>query len=315
MTDSPTMSREPADEDVTLARYARHVAKSSKVLWVDGTPWTLKDRVLRPLTMPHRMKPVDRAKLRAALKETGALLAQWTEGWDTAPCDWWYVCCDQPDYDVGTLRRTVRYAIRKGLQECDVRRVDPNWFAENGFPVYRAAFRRYGAAPLLTREGFAEEFRRHAEYPGRETWGAFIQGQLVAWATCILIEDAVAIASSKSDPAYFKSKPNNAVQYALTRHYLQERRLRYVLSGARVLAHDTNIQEFNEKMGFRKVYCPLRLELSSLAAVAAALHPPAWARRLGLRKLLPIPMERLDALATVVQISRSCRSLTPPNAE
>jgi hypothetical protein len=312
MTDIPVVASELADGDVTVLRYAESVARRSRIIWIDETPWAVTNRLLRPLPMPHRLKSVDRAKLRAAIKETDALLAQWTEGWDTETCDWWYVCCDQPDYDVSSLRRTVRYAVGKGLRECEVRRVEAQWFAENGFPVYEAGFRHYGATPVLTEDQFAEEFRRHALYPGRETWGAFINGELVAYATCIVIEDAVAIASSKSNPAYFKSKPNNAVQYTLTRHYLRERRLQYVMSGARVLAHDTNIQEFNEKMGYRKVYCPLRLELSSRAALAAALYPTGWARRLGLRTLFPNPVSKLDALASALQISRSCRDVKTP---
>ena len=112
------------------------------MLWVSGAPWALTDRILRPLTMPHRMAPVDRAAIRAALKDSGALFAQWTEGWDTQACEWWHICCDQRDYDISQFRKVARYDVRRGLQECEVRKVDNEWFAENGFPVYAAAFRQ-----------------------------------------------------------------------------------------------------------------------------------------------------------------------------
>jgi hypothetical protein len=255
------------------------------------------------------MKPVDRAHIRAALRETGALLAQWTEGWDTAPCDWWYVCCDRKDYDISSLRKAARYDVRRGLQQCQVRKVDAEWFASNGFPVYSAAFRHYGTTPGLTETEFVDEFRAHATYPGRETWGAFMNDRLIAWESCIVIDDAVVSASAKCDPAYFIARPNNALVYVLTRHYLRERRLRYVTSGSRVLLHATNVQAFNEKMGYRKVYCPLRTELGSIVAFLTMLRLPGWARRLGLGTLLRGPIDKLDAVAAAVRVSRSCQDV------
>jgi len=245
------------------------------------------------------------------MKETGARLAQWTEGWDTGECDWWYVCCDQKDYDLATLRKDPRYEVRKGLDQCTVRALDPGWFAENGYPVYAAAFARYGTRPLLDAAGFAREFLGHAEYAGRETWGAFVDARLVAWQSCIVVDDAVFSASSKSDPAFLKAKPNNALLYTLTRHYLRDRGVRYVTSGSRVLLHDTNAQEFKERMGYRKIYAPLRAELGALASLASSVDLPALAGKLGLRKRLGRSIEKLEALGSVARIARSCRTVPP----
>jgi hypothetical protein len=291
---------------MTLAEYAKHVATSAKVLWVDGIPWEIEGRVLRPLAMAHTMKAVRRASIQAAIKETGAALAQWTEGWDTQPCDWWYVCCDCPDYDISNLGKVARYDVRRGLAQCEVRRVDSRWFASNGYPTYAAAFQRYGAPPALNENEFVDEFLRHAEYPGRETWGAFVGERLVAWESCIVVDDAVISSSAKADPAFLKARPNNALVYVLTRHYLRERRLAYVTSGSRVLVHDTNVQEFQEKMGYRKVYCLLRSELSPIASLLSSRGLQKWIHHLGLQRLLKGRMEKLEALAAIAGISRSC---------
>ena len=133
------------------------------------------------------------------MKEIGALLAQWSEDWDTAPSEWWYICCDQPDYDLGMLRKMPRYDVRKGLQECEVRLVDGEWFAAHGFPVYESAFRHYGSSPRLSEAQFVSEFRRNADYPGREAWPTFLGDKLVASASCVVIDGAVILASWKSD--------------------------------------------------------------------------------------------------------------------
>lgn len=287
------------------------MARRATVVWSDGIPWVLKDRILRPLSLPHRWKALDGASVRGAMKKAGAVLAQWTEGWDEPEGDWWYVCCDQKDYDLSTLRKDPRYEVRKGLDQCEVRLCQAAWFAENGYPVYAAAFARYGAPPPLTEEGFVREFREHARYPGRETWGAFLGGKLVAWQSCIVIDDAVLSASSKSDPSHLKAKPNNALLYVLTRHYLRDRGAAYVTSGSRVLLHDTHAQDFKERMGYRKIYALLRAELAPMAAFVASLGLPGWARRLRLEKALGSPIEKLDALTSVARISRACRDTRP----
>ncbi len=134
------------------------------------------------------------------------------------------------------MRKDPRYETRKGLEQCEVRRVDSRWFAENGYGVYASAFGRYGTPPPLQEAGFVQEFLNHAEFPGRETWGAFRRGRLVAWQSCLVIDDVAFSVSSKSDPAHLKAKPNNALLYTLTRHYLRERNVAYVTSGSRVLA-------------------------------------------------------------------------------
>jgi hypothetical protein len=289
--------------------YAAHVARTSAVLEIAGIPWVSRGRVLRPLSMPHRMRAIPREGVRAAIREVGARLAQWTEEWDVGPCDWWHVCCDRQDYGIDQLGKSVRYDTRRGLERCEVRRVDPEWFATAGFAVYAAAFRRYGTLPPMDQSGFTVEFREHALYRGRETWGAFVGGTLVAWASCIVIGDAVDLASWKSDPEYYKARPNNALLYALTHHYLGERGVRYVMSGSRSLLHQTRVQDFEEKMGYRRVYCPLRIELSPATAAVNALGLPGWARRLR----MPLgSLTRLQALDAAVRISRSCRKVGVP---
>jgi hypothetical protein len=250
------------------------------------------------------MRPVDRSHLREAIQECRALLAQWTDEWDKEPGDWWHICCDQKDYSLDQLKKMVRYDVRRGLQECEVRRTDGEWFADHGYSVYAAAFQHYGTPPPLTEDQFRQEFRRHALYPGRETWGAFVSGRLVAWESCLVIDDAAILASAKSDPAFFKARPNNALLYVLTRHYLRERRLAYVMSGSRVLRHETNVQGFNEKMGYRKIFCPLRIQLRPMTAALNALRLPVWARRLAVRRFFRDPLEKLEAIAKAVQISR-----------
>lgn len=261
-----------------LAAYVKSLESTSGVVWVGDLPWQLQGHALRPLWMPHQRQAVNRDAVRVALARTGAAFAQWTEGWDTPPGGWWYICCDDSEYDLGRLPKGPRYDVRRGLDRCEVRRLDPDWFAQNGYPVYQAAFRHYGAKPPLSECGFVDEFKKNARFPGRETWGAFVAGHLAAWESCLVVGDASFSSSARSDPAYFKARPNNALVYVLTRHYLRDRSMKYHSAGARVLLHRTNVQEFLGRMGYRRVYCCLRLEVGWKGRLLRTLQPQLWPR-------------------------------------
>ncbi|MBM4396217.1 MAG: hypothetical protein FJ087_11050 [Deltaproteobacteria bacterium] len=292
---------------MTLDAFVAHAGATSTVVQVAGEPWQLSGRRLGPLAPPHRPPAASAEAVRRALAGTGALVASWNDGWDTPPLPWWWVCCDDPGYDVEGLPRNARRDVRAGLRRCEVRRVEPAELAEGGFAVYRAAFERYDVhVTALTAEGFAAEVRRNAAYPGRESWGAFADGRMVAWASCIVVDDVVLLASAKSDPAHLKAMPNNAIAYELARHYLRDRRMRYVTDGSRTVAHDTRYQDFLLRMGWRKVFCPLRLVLSPAARLAARSGADRWGRLLLLHRLAPVPFARVEALAAMDRIAREC---------
>jgi hypothetical protein len=111
-------------------------------------------------------------------------------------------------------------------------------------------------------------------------------------------------ASAKSDPTSFKAHPNNALVYTFTHHYLRDRGLRYVTSGARPLLHRTNAQEFKERMGYRKVYSRLCTELNWMGSVVARTRPQGLIRRVGLGERLRGRVEQLEAFVAAVDISR-----------
>lgn len=298
---------------MTLDEYAQHVARFSTVVSIDGDPWRMGNRVLGPMAMPHRVPPVDRAKVRRAMRETGALVARWHDAWDTEPCDYWFLCCDDPEYDIDKIpSKNARRDVRAGLRHCDVRRVEPVWIAEHGYQVYAAAYERGGqeTVPVSERE-YVSGTKTMAELDGFEVWAAFIGGRLVSHAQCIVMDDAVDVWSVKTDPVYLKSCPNNALFYELTHDYLQERGLLYVMAGGRAIHHPGKIERFRERMGWRRTYCPLRLQLAPVTAVVVASRAHWWARCLGLGRLSPRTMANLKAVASLAKIAKACRGVPP----
>ncbi len=294
----------------SVRSYADHLADSATVAWAGGAPWRLESGVLMPLAMPHTLGPMDRREIRGAMRWTGAKMALWNDAWDTAAGPWWWVCADRRDYDSSQFKKNMRHDLRLGLANCAVRRLELAELAEQGYPVYLAAFSRYGTTPSLrSREAFVAEVTKAAQYAGREMWGAFLGPRLVAFASCIVIDDAVAFSWAKADPEHLKSFPNHALYYELTKHYLRDRGLRYVADGVRALRHATQMQDFLEKLGYRKVYCPARVEMSPVLAAVLALRAHRWGPSLGLGVVARGLMEKLRLAAELAGIASACRAL------
>jgi len=267
--------------------------------------------MLEPVCGPHKPITVSRREIRGALRRTGAALAAWTDNWDTPECQWWWVCCDDTEYDISRIRsKRRRGEIRRSLKRCEVRRVEAEWFAEHGYPVYLAAHGRYGQdVRPVSAEEFARNALHNAEYAGRETWGAFVEGQLAAYLSCIIIDDMVSLSSSKSDPERLNARPNTALTYTLTHHYLRERGFGFTTCGSRVLLHHTNVQDFRESLGYRRIYCPLRAMLCPALAFAVGTGVQNWGRYLGLGRILSGPMNKLRAVGSLVRIAQACKNI------
>lgn len=272
-------------------------------------PWVCSNRKLVPLVPPHRMRPVDSSQITNAIRKTNALLALWHERWDTDPCEWWRVVCDNACYDLELLSKNARRDIRAGLRRCEVRRLDPDVFLDHGFEVYTSAQARYGAnVETMTAERFQTMVRKNQSYAGRETWGAFANERLIAWVSCIVQDDIVNLSWAKSNPEYLRLLPNNALCYELTRHYLRDRQMRYVSDGTRSVLHDTNFQDFLCKMGYRRVYCPLKIAMKPVVRLAITSGMHRWGTLLGLNRVLPKPWEQFGAVCRAHEIAKACSS-------
>lgn len=299
------------DRIATLDGYGAFVRQHGRVFMVGDAPWVLESRKLTPLAPPHRQGPVNGEHLQRAMRASGAWVALWNDAWDTEPGPWWWICCDARDFGLERIEPSRRKSVRKALRECSVRRLETEWFAEHGYEVYAAAHARYGHVAPVSRAAFKAGAMANAEYAGRETWGAFVGDALAAYASCIVIDDVVKVSSAKSVPALLKHRPNDALHFMLRQHYLVERKMLYTTDGARVLEHDTHVQDFYETLGSRRIYCPLRIQLHPLLAAAIRLRAKDWARLLQLPRWHPALFSRISALAVASGIAEACAPADP----
>ena len=218
--------------------------------------------------MPHSNLVVNNVKIKKALFDSKSFLAYWTDNWDSSESEWWWICCDDKQYDIDNIKSSrARRGIRKGLDNCEVKKINSQIFPDLAYDIYFNSMRSYGIGELkiLSRENYGKYIDRLSKYQGYELWGAFVEDNLAAFAACVVLGDAVAFGSTKSNPEMHRYNPNNALFYEMTRYYLSCKNISYVTNGHRTLLHDTSIDEFLIRLGFRKIFCRLNLQLSKPA--------------------------------------------------
>jgi hypothetical protein len=280
-----------------------------EVIWIDDIPWNVRDRILEPLSMPHTIENVNREKVHKALSDTNALLAYWTDDWGRAESEWWWICCDDKEYDIeNVINSRGRRGIHKGMKDCSVSRVVPKDFPNLTYNIFSESMKSYGikSSKIPTKEEYYESIMNKSEYEGFELWGTFVGDKLAAFATCVVIDDVVMFGSTKSDPKLHTHSPNNALFYHITKHYLRERGILYVTNGSRTLLHPTTINDFLIRMGFRKVFCRLNVELSNFTKLLLNLTGSELNKYLKFFwKMFPRQYEKFQAFLKLVEIGKT----------
>ena len=117
----------------------------------------------------------------------------------------------------------------------------------------------------------------------------------------------------KFDPEFSSTCPMNALHFIITNHYLLERDCDYITSGARNVSHQTNIHNFQIKMGWRKAYSRLGLWLRPEFKLPLILKFGKFSNFI--KKFSPLTSigHNLEAIDLLWQISRACEKKYPDN--
>lgn len=282
---------------------------------IDGQPWMRYQGMIAPAVAPDRIRPPNLASVKKAVAAQRALGAMWTYDWDCARTPYYYVLCDDPEYDISRFpSASTRTHTRAGLRRTEVRRVSAAQVADLGYAVYAANFALYPDDTPMTAEAFRAMVMGGAAHT--EWWGGFCGSALAAINNVFFDGDAAFEGFSKFDPSLRNSYPANAVRYEAARHYLRDRGFRYYSGGARALTHQTSVAEMRLRMGWRLVYARLGLYLAPLARLAVRLGPMLSYGPLARSKFLASSRQKLDTARLLVRIADACASNTfPPDLD
>jgi len=199
-------------------------------------------------------------KVKTFLREQGALGAMWNYDHDYCDNGPWYRCiCDKAGYDESKIEsKNARHNLHRGLKRCVVREVDYSLLAEHAYPVYLKAASRFKNFKIESEEQFRRQLQSYAGDPHRTAFGVFVDEALVAYATLFICEKTVFGDVAHFDPAFANAYPMYALYYTIAYHYLGMG-YREFDRGTRPLLHETNVDDFLLRLGYRQSYCRLGL--------------------------------------------------------
>jgi hypothetical protein len=253
----------PVDRVHRFAEYYRQHGFPVQI--VNDTLWLEENRMifsLEPVCESHVVTPSE-AKLLLA-NSSKAILVKCTDGFnaEATPSNWYAVIC-RSFVDLDQYNAKKRSQVRRGLRECDSRKVDARSIADHGYGVYASAQARYAGTAkrrLMSPEHFRKNALQDADFGDIvDLWGVFHQGSMVGYAKVHLLGTKEASYCSMAfNPEYFKFYSAYSLIYRMNEHYLRERGFQYVNDGFRTLLHPTELQQMlMSKFGFERAYTRL----------------------------------------------------------
>lgn len=226
---------------------------------VDGKLFVRKEQWIVPFgpaAKPYSLSPAQRKML---LLKLGGLWVQWTDGFGPhADNSEWYAVICRCHTPINVIESgNTRSKLRRGLKNCEVRKVDAEEIATQGYETYCAAINSYQGndTQIPTEADFQRRVRSDAPFADiRHQWAVYHQDKLIAFAQN-LIYDKIEVDYTliKLHPDYLKFYPAYALIYKMNEYYLAEQGFQYVNDGFRSILHQTGIQEFLiKKFGFEK---------------------------------------------------------------
>lgn len=227
--------------------------------------WRYYNHAAIPSTAPHEkpdMLPVDNGSIWAINGGT-PLLARWTTDFDCGyETNWWYVIKDTP-FDISELKAKRRYEINKGIKNFDVKKIEPDNYADELYNVQIAAYSAYPDKyrPSVNREEFISSVQHWDSFV---CIGAFDRESGMLCGYSLLSEENETYVDFKvmrTNPECEKNGINAALVEGVLRYFNEFlTQGGYICDGARSINHETAFQDYLEKyFGFRKAYCKLHI--------------------------------------------------------
>ncbi|WP_329903757.1 hypothetical protein [Porphyromonas pogonae] len=220
----------------------------------------------------------DKKSLNLLMKKSGALFIKQVYDFDcTAETNFWYIIQDKFIEIDKFKSKNVKKQIRKSLSTYRYELVTPKEMHNVGYKIYCEAFLRYGKDKPDMDENMFHEYLDEAISRGVEYWiGYHVEDNLPAMFEAVLVQkDCVVEEMEKLSVYYTKNNPTYGLNYELTRYYLKERGLKYIIAGSRSLTEHSNVQNFLiDKFEFRRAYCRIQLHYQMKIKIAIFLLKP-----------------------------------------
>ncbi len=215
---------------------------------------------------------------------------------------WYRTACDQNDYDIDLIKsKSFRRKIKTCFKRCQVRQIDMSAMIEDLYKVYLKACKRYKNPDFMSMDMFKADLFSKLKTHKLKTFGVFHENNLVAYMIVIDFADYAMGYLAAFDPDYSSCYPMCGLCYFVAKYFVTDCGYKEFNRGTRPLLHETNIDEFLLKLGYRKKYCRLGLFYVSYIDITISMLnrlSPA------LKFLLPLKFRsKIDALIEAKEIA------------
>jgi hypothetical protein len=220
-----------------------------------GINWFYYQGALLPKVPPHKEIILSKKEERELLQKSKALFLRYTKSWDRDEGRFWYVIKDTFNR-FEELSSNTRSKVRRGLKHFVVKQVSNVMIANEGYIVYKEAFKNY----VTIKKPLEEKVYKKEILNAKEDdfWAVYYNDRIIAYSQNRIEEESINYAIIKFHPQYLKFYPSYALFYTMNQYYLEEKHFLYVNDGARSIFHETNIQDFLiDKFKFRKSFVTL----------------------------------------------------------
>jgi hypothetical protein len=166
------------------------------------------------------------------------------------------------EFGMDTLKPKRRTWVRKALRHVEVRpikEIHAALDAMNEISISSAERTGHGLPPdhyRAQRKQWEEYRLREFSIPGREWWGAYLEGRLIAYLYAYVVGNTLTISAFKSHSEFLRFAPNDALLFTFLEY------ARDCLDCEHVLYGDWNeevptLNEFKQRFGFSKKVVPV----------------------------------------------------------
>jgi hypothetical protein len=171
-----------------------------------------------------------------------------------------FICRDR-QYGLELLSPNARSKVRRGLKQCAVERLEPQYARAHGRAAHEDTLRR-----IRVRDPYPWDhyWKAVEESDCVEVWGALLSKELVAYLVAVQAEEGCQIMVARSSSNFLRFYPNNALLFTVVREMLSRPEIEQVWFGVEALEDASSTDQFKLSMGFKKAPIRQRVVLHPL---------------------------------------------------
>lgn len=244
-----------------MAARGRRIVESASALWhsTDG-------KMLMSLPYHLALDP-EPGEMEELLRRSSSLGVRYPSITRQGTPGGLYVCRDK-EYSLKTVQSRLRSKVRRGIEQCEVRLVQPDELLGQGLRLNQETMSRqgryeaeFGDATSFARLVSAVEICRKVE-----AYGAFIDGVLGAYAVTYEEDGWFHILHQMSRLDCLEHYPNHALAFTLTEASLSKPEIVGMSYGLKSLVNTAGLHDFKLRMGYECLSQNMVCELHPMAS-------------------------------------------------